>query len=79
MEISHDRLVFVRTNVVARRSIPASSVVVGDELFTSDGAAKVTKIARITRRGAFAPFTGSGTLVVNGVGHVKLHPSTGHA
>jgi hypothetical protein len=45
-------------------AVPASMVKVGDVL--SDGEV-VTSIKSVTRRGAYAPFTPSGYLVVNGV------------
>jgi hypothetical protein len=66
IEISKSHLLFV--NGVA---VPASSVSVGDKLDVDVGLGKesayVRKIKTITRRGAFAPFTTSGTVVVSGV------------
>jgi hypothetical protein len=67
LEISPNHLVFTKASPGA---IPASKVQVGDEmrLGSASGAATatVTKIETVTRCGAFAPFTRSGTVVVNG-------------
>ena len=60
LEVSSDHMVFVET----KGAIPASMVQVGDKLV---GGAPVSTITRVTRRGVFAPFTPSGTIVVNGV------------
>jgi secreted trypsin-like serine protease len=60
LEVSNDHMVFV----VNKGAIPASMVQVGDKLV---GGAAVSSITKVTRRGIFAPFTPSGTLVVNGV------------
>lgn len=64
--ISGDHLVFVANN----KSTPASTLRVGDELVASSshvGSVKVEAIHTVTRKGAFAPFTYSGTIVVNGI------------
>jgi len=45
-------------------AVPASIVKIGDALQSGD---IVTGINRVTRTGVYAPFTPSGTLVVNGV------------
>ena len=64
LEISKDHLVFVE----GERAIPASSVKIGDKLLLADGGlASVEAIKVSTRHGAYAPFTASGTVVVNGV------------
>ena len=60
LEVSSDHMVFVET----KGAIPASMVQVGDKLV---GGASVSTITRVTRHGVFAPFTPSGTIVVNGV------------
>ena len=60
LEISKDHMVKIRG-----RYIPASAVKVGDELETAMG--KVVTVERINiifRKGAYAPFTTSGTIVV---------------
>lgn len=65
LEISKDHLVFVNGTV-----IPASLVSVGDNLIVSNEgleAARVQKIKVVVRAGAYAPFTTSGTILVNGV------------
>jgi len=64
LEITKDHLVFVET----RGSVPAFAVSVGDRVLgAGKNVAEVTKITKVTRAGAFAPFTESGTIVVNGV------------
>ena len=64
LEISYDHLVFVEGG----RAVPASSVKIGDKLLLADGAlASVEAIEASTKQGAYAPFTSSGTVVVNGV------------
>lgn len=64
LELSSDHMVFVENG----RSIPASLVQIGDYLVLADGALSLVQdIARVVRKGAYAPFTPSGTIVVNGV------------
>ena len=64
LEISKTHMVFVEGG----RSVPASLVKVGDKLQIHDGElVAVNAIGASKKRGAFAPFTASGTLVVNGV------------
>jgi len=65
LEISKDHMIFVEN----RGAIPASAVNVGEELLlVNDGHnAKVIKVESVHRKGAFAPFTDSGTISVNGV------------
>jgi len=58
LELSADHMVFVTGN-----AIPALAVRVGDDL----AGAKVRAITRVYRRGAFAPFTPSGKLMVDGI------------
>jgi ABC-type phosphate transport system substrate-binding protein len=60
--ITPDHMVFV-----GGKATPASTVSVGDELTLVDGAAIVKKIETVAGKGAFAPFTKEGSLVVNGV------------
>lgn len=64
LQITADHLLFVED----RGAIPASLVTVGDKIVMADkkGTAVVESIKRITARGAFAPFTPSGKVVVNG-------------
>jgi hypothetical protein len=64
LEISKDHLVFVNGT-----AMPASLVSIGDllDLGPGRGAAKVTNIKVVTRSGAYAPFTTSGTIMVSGV------------
>mmetsp|Transcript_8350 Transcript_8350/g.13072 ORF Transcript_8350/g.13072 Transcript_8350/m.13072 type:complete len:664 (-) Transcript_8350:212-2203(-) len=48
----------------SKKAVPASSIKVGDILL---GGNPVTKIEKVSLKGAFAPFTSSGTIVVNDV------------
>jgi hypothetical protein len=59
LEMSKDHMVFV-----SGRSIPARMVKVGDKF---DDDAVVEMIFNVVRKGVFAPFTPSGTILVNGV------------
>lgn len=64
LEITQDHMLFVE----GRRSIPASMIGMGDKVETPMGTYDTVKsITTVTRRGAFAPFTASGTIVVNGI------------
>jgi hypothetical protein len=64
LEISKDHLIFVNGTAV-----PVSSVAIGDkvDLGAGRGSSEVIKMKAVTRKGAFAPFTMSGTIVVSGV------------
>ena len=72
LKISDDHLVFVET-ASGRISVPGSKIVTGDRLVVADGqqqqqqVATVESIDYIKARGVYAPFTMSGTIVVNGV------------
>jgi hypothetical protein len=62
LELSSSHMVFVE----GKGALPSSLVQVGDSLVGSDD--PVSKIQKVFRRsGIFAPFTPSGTIVVNGV------------
>lgn len=64
LEISEAHMVFVEGG----RSVPASSIRVGDKVeLADDGLTTIQSIKVVLRQGAFAPFTPSGTVVVNGV------------
>jgi hypothetical protein len=65
LEITKDHMVFVEN----RGAVAAASVAVGDNLVlgSSNSVVKVTKIDSVQRAGAFAPFTETGTIVVNDV------------
>jgi len=69
LEISEDHMVFVIPDGSAvAKSVPASSIKVGDMLATeNDTSSKVSKIKTVHRKGAYAPFTTSGDIVVSGV------------
>jgi len=60
LELSHDHMVFVD----GKGAVPATMVEIGDFL-VNDGI--VTSIREVERKGAYSPFTASGTIVVNGV------------
>jgi Hint module len=63
LEVSKDHMVFI-----GQRCVPASNIMVGDKLEMASGdPATVTSISVVTKKGAFAPFTDSGTVIVNGV------------
>lgn len=64
LEISPDHMVAMEGG----RHVPASLVKEGDKLLTvTDELAAVTSIKNVVRKGAFAPFTASGNIVVNGI------------
>mmetsp|Transcript_17998 Transcript_17998/g.41626 ORF Transcript_17998/g.41626 Transcript_17998/m.41626 type:complete len:343 (+) Transcript_17998:788-1816(+) len=65
LEISANHMVFVGEQ---RRAMPASNLQKGDRLLLETGEwGTVRKIKTVYRKGTFAPFTPSGTIVVNGV------------
>jgi len=64
LELTPDHMVFVEGD----HAVPASAVEVGDKLMVSGGQLDVVKsIKTVVRKGAYAPFTASGTLMVNDV------------
>lgn len=64
LEISPDHMVAIEGG----RYVPASLVKKGDMLLTvSEEVATVTGIKSVVRKGVFAPFTASGSIVVNGI------------
>lgn len=64
LEISKDHMLFVE----GRGAIPAAQISVGDSVLLGTGTTtEVVRIGFIESAGAFAPFTESGTIVVNGV------------
>merc|ERR1712032_1402673 len=64
LEITKDHMVFIEGG----RSVPASSIKIGDKVETSKGTFDViVSIETVVRTGAYAPFTKSGTIIVNGV------------
>ena len=60
LELSRDHMVFVSGG----DSLPASRVKVGDKL---DSGAVVERVTIVVRKGIYAPFTPSGTIMVNGI------------
>lgn len=65
LEISPDHMVFVSGG----RAVPASSIQVGDQLETGiiDTLSTVYAIETVLREGAYAPFTITGTVIVDGI------------
>lgn len=64
LELSADHMV----SVEGRRSIPASMIRKGDKLLTASGEFTTVKnIGSVRRKGVYAPFTESGTIVVNDI------------
>ena len=64
LEISPDHLLFTSDH----RAVEASSVRVGDTVMKASGEALVVvSIRKVSQQGAYAPFTPSGVLAVNGV------------
>lgn len=62
LEITKEHLVFVND----RGAVPASTIVVGDNLVSADGGvSQVRFVSQVHRTGAYAPFTESGTVVVS--------------
>jgi len=64
LEITADHLLYRRNDGGAAHLVPAGSLAVGDTLV---GNATVRAIRRVTKRGAYAPFTATGNLVVQGI------------
>jgi len=69
LKLSKNHMIFVVAEEDAIKAVPASVVKPGDNLiFTTNGErATVTKISTTWGIGAFAPFTVSGTIAVNGI------------
>jgi hypothetical protein len=66
LELSEQHMVYVKNQ---GRFVPASQVMVGDELVVSSTSTTsiVSSIRHVTRQGVYAPFTKSGTIVVHNV------------
>mmetsp|Transcript_11443 Transcript_11443/g.13117 ORF Transcript_11443/g.13117 Transcript_11443/m.13117 type:complete len:792 (+) Transcript_11443:73-2448(+) len=68
LEITKDHMLFTVDEGGNEKSIPASNIMVGDQLLLPNGSSSiVTKIQLQQRKGAYAPITEDGTIVVNGV------------
>lgn len=71
MEISQDHMLFVvdqTTTKQIKRAVPASHVKVGDWLETDSGSpVLVERVTPVFREGAYAPFTMTGKVAVNGI------------
>jgi Hint module len=65
LEVSSDHLIFVNV----KNAVPADSLVVGDQIVIGNNNEKteITNIVFVTRTGAYAPFTASGTIVVSNI------------
>jgi hypothetical protein len=74
--ISKDHMLYVN-----EKFVPASAVSVGDVLNIIEGYATVIKIEAVVARGAFAPFTKDGTIVVDGIvvsSYISLQPNSSY-
>lgn len=70
LEITADHMLYLYLDTVKKETlIPARDVKVGDFLLTQEGLAPalVASVRKVSRRGAYAPFTTSGSLSVNGI------------
>ena len=71
LELTPNHMVFVygtTTSGRRRKAMPASRLRIGHVLQTGRGnLVNVTRIQRVVRKGAYGPFTASGTIVVNGI------------
>jgi hypothetical protein len=80
MHVTRTHLVFVKSGKKFA-FIPASQIRVGDELVTSEGSAAIVEsFEHVASTGVFAPFTVSGTIIVNGFvasSYVSLDGSSG--
>jgi hypothetical protein len=78
LEISVDHLVFVEGGT----TVPASMIRAGNKIVTGSGdVLSVVSVKKVKQRGAYAPFTFSGTVVVNGVkssNYVTLQSGAGY-
>ena len=76
LEISADHMVFV-----GKQAVPAGSAKVGDNLLDSNGEnAEIVNIKSVIRKGAYAPFTESGSIVVNDIvasNYISFEQDTG--
>lgn len=63
LELTSDHMLWIS----GKQMTPASLVQVGDTVQTTLAAAKVTKIATVVRKGAYAPLTEDGTIVVTDI------------
>lgn len=75
IEMTEDHLLLVNDSMV-----PASFVKVGDRLSAAKEDVMVEKIQVVRRKGVYAPFTESGTIIVNGIvasSYITLQPGSG--
>jgi hypothetical protein len=64
LELSADHMVFIQKN----HAVPAASLKEGNTLLLPDGQlTTIQRIQKVKRYGAYAPFTFSGSVVVNGI------------
>jgi len=67
LEITEDHMVFIKDEL-SIRSVPASSIMLGDMLISPNGyTSEVSDIKYVLSRGAYAPFTLSGDIVVSNI------------
>lgn len=68
MEATSNHFVFVQNPQGKKEAVPAGTLKVGNILYGPDGAQEViTNIRSVTRDGIYAPFTPSGTIIVDGI------------
>jgi hypothetical protein len=69
LELSKDHMVFISSNQQGRgRAVPASMIRNGDHVVAATGELVVVKeIRTVVRKGVYAPFTKSGSIVVDGI------------
>ena len=70
LEITADHMLYLYLDTDKKETlVPARDVKVGDRLLTQEGLAPVlvASVRKVSRRGAYAPFTTSGSLSVNGI------------
>lgn len=63
LEISKEHMLFVEKH----GAIPSSLVRLGDKVYLNNDLDQVKSIQIVSREGAYAPFTPSGTIIVNGI------------
>ena len=77
LTLSNDHMVFKSTD----EAVPAIGIHVGDEIQMADGTvATIESVRAVLAKGAYAPFTYSGDLVVDGIvasSYVAFHSTTG--
>lgn len=63
IELSRDHMLYVQGG----HAVPASTIQIGDQVLALGGDTTIKTITVTTKQGAFAPFTASGAVIVNGI------------